>query len=386
IKGWKDGNTVLKRGKWYALMGASGVANLLVLWPLMQPYTKRAIPPSYEHYLRIVDTIPSIKSYFYSTSGSIVWEFLSDMNVKVEMWGQHQLFAGGVATVCLFIGFGWILLHLFRSKWKFASLSTGLMLLLTGLVTFILFLRVEGVSAYLSVYYIPGFTSMRSLTRILNVQLLFFAISVAFVFAGILKNSGKRNTIFFLIALGVVVLDNAFEADGVFRWSKSEARERVTVLDDVLSRIPDGSVFSYEPAEPDDLPIHYQLDAMLASQRHDLKTVNGYTATSPVEFAFYWHGPNAANRNYWLSKQILEFDSLYVVNSPTNLHTVTPEEIKTSMNDDVQYEYGVRQMIRVIKSDSGWMESIRKKAKKQQIPVDSMIVLDAIWMVKNSQK
>ncbi|MCA1762928.1 MAG: hypothetical protein LC664_08050 [Flavobacteriales bacterium] len=385
LKGWRDGNNALKRGKWYALIGASLVANLLVLWPLMQPYTKRAIPSSYEHYQQIVHTIPTIKSYFYSTRGSVVWEFFSDMNVQIQMWGQHQLFSGGVATVCLFLGFIWVVATLFRSNWRIFSLSTTQMLLITGLITFILFLRIDRVSAYLALYYIPGFSSLRSLTRIINIQLLFFAISVSFVFAAILKKSGKRNTVVFLLALGVLVLDNSFDGNGIFRKSKSEARERVSVLDDALSRIPDGSVFSYEPTNPDDLPIHHQLDAMLASQRHNLKTVNGYTATSPVEFSFYWHDPNAPNRNYWLSSQNLEFDSLFVVESPDSTHTVTPSEIQSSMSDKVQYEFGVRQMIRVIKSDSGWMESIRKKAEKQKIPVDSMIVLDAIWMVKNNE-
>lgn len=386
VKGHAAGNPVLKNWKWYVLLAASAVANLIILWPLMEPYTKRAIPPSYEHYQRIIDTIPSIKSYFYSNGGSLPWEFLSHMNVHVEMWGQHQLFAGGVATICLAIGFAWVLFHLYRSKWKITSLSPPLLLILTGLITFVLFLRIDSVSAYISVYYIPGFTSMRSLTRIINIQLLFFAISVAFVFSGLLKTTDKRNTLFFLIALGFLIADNSFYGHKTFRWSKDEAKARVSVLDKSLASIPDGSVFSYEPAEQTDLPIHYQLDAMLASQKHNLKTVNGYTATSPVEFSFFWHDPSAANRNYWLSHQNLTFDSLYIVDGSEDTQTVTPAEIKSTMNDATKYDYGVREMIRIIKTDNKWMETIKEKAKKQQIPVDSMIVLDAIWMVNNSEK
>lgn len=386
VKGYTEGVPVLKSWKWYISIAVSAVANLLILWPLMEPYTKRAIPPSYEHYRRIIDTIPSIKSYFYSSRSSIPWEFLSDMNIQVEMWGQHQLFTGGVATVCLTIGFIWVLFHLYRSRLKIATLSAPLLLLVTGLITFVFFLRIDGVSAYISVYYIPGFTSMRSLTRIINIQLLFFALSVAFVFSGILKTTGKRNTLFFLIALGVLIADNSFNGHQTFRWSKDEAKARVAVLDHALASIPEGSVFSYEPAEQTDASIHYQLDAMLASQKHNLKTVNGYTATSPVEFSFFWHDPSAGNRNYWLSNQNLTFDSLYIVDGTANLKTVTPSEIKSTMNDATKYDYGIRQMIRVIKGDRDWMKTIKAKAKEQQIPVDSMIVLDAIWMVENSDE
>lgn len=386
IKGYVEGENLLKRWKWYAFMLVSAVSNLIILWPLMSPYTKRAIPPSHEHYLSIFNTIPSLKSYLSSNSGSFLWEYLLNMKMYIGIPGSHQLFTGGIATVCMMVGFIWVVFHFFRSKFRIPSFSTALLILLTGLITFLLFLRIGEVSAYLALYYIPGFTSMRLLTRSINIQLLFFAFSVAFVFSGILKPNGKRNTIYFLLALGLLIVDNAFQAEETFRWSKSEAKERVTRLDGVLAKIPDGGVFSYEPADWEGSPVNYHLDAMLASQRHNLKTVNGYTASSPIEFSFFWRNPVASNRNFWLSHHNLTFDSLYVLDGSGNLQTVTPSEIKSTMNDATQYDYSVRQMMRVIMADRDWMKTIQEKAKKQQIPVDSMIVLDAIWMVENSEE
>jgi len=383
LKGCKERHPVLKRRGWYLFTLLSVFANLLFLWPLMSQYVKRAIHPTLEHYAGIIDTIPSIRSYFYSNSGSIPWEFLSEIENQVRFGGQHQLFPGGIAIFCMILSILWVVCRLFRSKWKADSFTTPVLLIITGLLTFVLFLRIDDVSAYLALYYIPGFTSMRALTRVINVQLVFFAVAVSFVFAAVLNKTVKNRAIVFLLAMGILVLDNSFFADGAFRWSKSEAEARVSILDDVLGNIPNGSIFSYEPVEQKDPAIHYQLDAMLAAQKHNLKTVNGYTATAPEKFAFFWHDPTESNRNFWLSDGELQLDLLYVVYGPSSVHTVSNEEIRSAMSDSLKYEYAVRQMVRAIKASNDWMEGIRERATTHPLSVDSLVVLDAIWALDN---
>ena len=39
-----------------------------------------------------------------------------------------------------------------------------------------------------------------------------------------------------------------------------------------------------------------------------------------------------------------------------------------------------------MKTDKKWMEQIEKKAVLNKISVDSMIVLDAIWLIQNENK
>jgi hypothetical protein len=50
------------------------------------------------------------------------------------------------------------------------------------------------------------------------------------------------------------------------------------------------------------------------------------------------------------------------------------------------YNTNVRDYISKIKSDKEWLKKIEKKAKEKNIPLDSMIKLDAIWMVENNDK
>ena len=53
------------------------------------------------------------------------------------------------------------------------------------------------------------------------------------------------------------------------------------------------------------------------------------------------------------------------------------------VEDSVEYDQKIQEVINRIKSDENWMKSIVEKAKEQNIPVDSMLVLDAHWVIEN---
>jgi len=73
---------------------------------------------------------------------------------------------------------------------------------------------------------------------------------------------------------------------------------------------------------------------------------------------------------FWLIKE--ESDSLSIKNN-NNL----PEN-KFIENDDDK----VKNLINHIKSDPKWLEEIKKKAKLKNIPLDSMLVIDAKWYIQ----
>ena len=50
-----------------------------------------------------------------------------------------------------------------------------------------------------------------------------------------------------------------------------------------------------------------------------------------------------------------------------------------------EVERGVETIIRLMKSDENWMKLIEKKAEKNGIPIDSMIVKDAKWILKKEK-
>jgi hypothetical protein len=57
--------------------------------------------------------------------------------------------------------------------------------------------------------------------------------------------------------------------------------------------------------------------------------------------------------------------------------------IKQQKISDAEFQERVVNLINYIKTDEGWLEQIRKKAKINNVSVDSMITLDAIWQIQH---
>jgi hypothetical protein len=254
-----------------------------------------------------------------------------------------------------------------------------LYLTLTALITFFLFLRFDNISAYIFLYFIPGFNAMRGIGRIINIELIFFAIATAFVFSKIFKSNFKFKGILFFLALGLLIADNYFYPNKSYRTKVSDAKERTKKIENAFAQIPASSLVSYEPMNIDKAS-NVQIDAMLSSQKYNLKTLNGYTATCPSDFVMFWNNPNEKSRNYWLLGKEIRNDTLYIVKSANIIE-------KISFNDFDIDENSVRQkklqvLIGSIKLNKKWMEKITQKAQQRNISVDSMLMLDAIWMLE----
>ena len=314
--------------KWLLQITAYCLLNIVLLLPLMLPYMERKISPGFEHYKEISNSIPSIKSHFFSQQGSLIWDFLSKTGQNYNAWWDHQIFAGGVATICMILAAFWLLSHSVKTKFRLNSFSIPFILILTGFITFFLFIRFKGISAYIALYFIPGFSSMKSLARIINIELIFFAIATAFVFSKIFKNNFRFQPLIFILALSLVIGDNYFYKGKSYRTEVSVAKERIANIEKTFAQIPSGSLVSYEPLQLESASIYYQIDAMLTSQRYGLITVNGYTGTCPGDYGMYWNEPNEKTRNYWLSTKKIDQDTIYIIKGPDIIEKVSVKDIQ----------------------------------------------------------
>lgn len=52
---------------------------------------------------------------------------------------------------------------------------------------------------------------------------------------------------------------------------------------------------------------------------------------------------------------------------------------------DIKFQRKLRNLVQVIKTDRKWMKTIEEKAAKRNISVDSMIIVDATWMIKQER-
>jgi hypothetical protein len=366
--------------KWVKLMISSIIVNFLLLTPLYH-YLERNRVPTFNYFKQIVQTVPTIKSFFYSKSGSLLWDFLSDIGNKYPAWWDHQIFAGGIATISLLFVFFILIKKIITNKFSIKKISSVFLLMLSGLITFLLFIRFYKITLYLLIFFFPGYSSMRSLTRIINIELIFYAIATAFVFANMLKRKRKYSFFLFVFLLSILVVDNYYYKEGkLYRTRIQTAIERTNKFDNILSKIPDKSVISFEPKEKSDLSIYYNIDAMLFSQKYNFRSINGYTGSCPGDYAEFWRNIDAQSRNNWLKNKDLQFDTLYVITSKDNYTKIPVSEIRNNNPTNK-----LQNMIEFIKTDDKWMQLIRKKAQKKGISVDSMLILDATWCLKNKK-
>lgn len=304
--------------KWIINSSIIVIINLILLLPIMLPYTERRNTPSFGHLSHIIGNIPTLKSYFFSRNGSLIWNSLSKVPEGLPKWWNHQIFAGGIATIGSIATIIYLFIKKRKEKLKLRNFNHIELLVLTGLFTFLFYLRFSEITAYVFIYFLPGFSSMRALQRIINVELIFFSISSAFLLSKLFTKKPFVNIILFLFLLIITIGDNYFKPKKINRFEIEDAIERTARLDSLFNQIPEKSVVSVELSQDINHIAYTQIDAMLMGQKHNLKVINGYTATSPRNYHHYWRTPNEKSRNIWLKEKEAKIDQLYIVNKLNN--------------------------------------------------------------------
>lgn len=302
--------------KWKWQMVISLLVNIVILAPLMIPYAMHASDAgllNYKEHIR--SNIPTIKSHFFSRNGTLLWDWLSEMATDYPAWWDHRIFAGGLATVALIIFLVIIGIKLYKKEiWNNIQLTPSVKIIFyTIIFNFLFFLRFGNFSLYRIIYFIPGFGSMKALQRIINIELLFFAIALTFLLTFLLKKDTIKSFLLFILLLGIFMVDNYFKPASFNHTSKAYSQERVSTLMDKMKDIPEGSVIAYEPLERTDPLYAYKLDAMLASQSLNLKSVTGYTGSSPRGYSNYWRNMDKESRKPWFDYKGFKPDTVYVI-------------------------------------------------------------------------
>lgn len=296
----------IRNRRWWIFIISSALINLAFVLFLMLPYISRSDTVTKTPYIEILKSIPVPISYLYSKGGSLVWGFLGALgNDLPNPWNQ-QLFPGALAFLSFFILLGFLL---FKRKY----LSRAVILLIsTGLIIILLFIRFGDHTLYTLVYALPGYDSMRSMDRIINIVFLFLGVSAGWCFVTALQQKKKGQLPVFIIIIVLLGIDNYVKPKATYRSEKSVALLRMGALMDKMREIPKNSVISYEPDSVDN-DAAVQLDAMLSSQALDLKSINGYSAMCAWDFSAFWRYPNADNRIHWLKSMNADTIKVYVI-------------------------------------------------------------------------
>mgnify|MGYP000244477750 CR=1 FL=1 len=119
----------------------------------------------------------------------------------------------------------------------------------------------------------------------------------------------------YLFSVGVLLIlsDNYFKSDSIYRTDKADSQKIVNELTDKMKHLPKDAIISYEPKDFESRNIYNHIDAMLAAQTLNLKSVNGYTATVANGYYHYAILPNTENRLIWFETIEFQPDTVYVI-------------------------------------------------------------------------
>ncbi|MFN8229801.1 MAG: hypothetical protein U0V03_02645 [Bacteroidia bacterium] len=387
FKGVKIEHTIKINFKWFFKLSLIFLLNFGLLALLMYHYLLRKNSPNSNHYLSVLETIPNIKSYFTSQQGSLMWDNFKNNSIGNSAYWDHQLFTGGIGTICFFIFCIVVLTNLYKNKFKLHKTSYIIQLGVIGLITFLIFLKFNQYSLYYFIYKIPGYSAMRSITRIINIELLFFSISISYLYVFIINKIKKMQFIIFSLLFLIIVFDNYFNSTYSYKTVVELAKNRTETLKKSFKKLTKHSVISYEPLNNKDSlnPIYIHLDAMLLAQEFELNCINAYTGNSPSAYKNYLNKPSIEGRKKWINQNYISTDTLYVINSPFKTEKINLK-LYYKLNPILTKIQIIKLLIDEFKSNTATMKEIEIKARKKNVSIETMLVMDALWVYNHENK
>ncbi|MBT8195041.1 MAG: hypothetical protein HKO56_09195, partial [Bacteroidia bacterium] len=187
--------------KWlgYVLLGLA--VNGAALYYLLKPYTQRADRTGYTPWEIVHDNVPRLESYFFSRPGSFLWSAFENTADYLPRFYNQYLFIGGLGILLCTVFILFAIKKIIDNRNSIQSfIQKPIVLLgLTALCTYLLYLRVGDFTLYKGVFSLPGYGSIRAVPRIINIELMFVAIAAAYVLAWFFSSIKKYAALAFVL-------------------------------------------------------------------------------------------------------------------------------------------------------------------------------------------
>lgn len=213
----------------------------------------------------IFSYLPKPRSYLLS-DGHIPWRYLSYKIPMGKTRSEHQLFIGFIPLALIIYG----LLKLRKTSHK--SLSIKIFFWSLFIFIFITF-SIREISIWYLFHKLPLFSAIRAVTRIILVMLLPISVVSAFASSKVKNSKIKILIITFLL----------FELS-IFRSPVSKKESWRLRQEKILSCIPNDlkkDAIIYLMTDKNEKKFLIDLDAMIAAQKGNLRTINGYSGHRP---------------------------------------------------------------------------------------------------------
>jgi hypothetical protein len=261
---------------------AAVVAVVLVAW-MMKHYQSVSADYRLSRPFDALDPlIPRLTSYLLADrSGLSSW--LGSGVADFPMRPEHQMFVGIGVLVLTVLGVGVSIFskNIAAKFGKLGRTSAASVAVLVGMTVV-----VGGYSFYFWVIQIPGLDAIRAVSRVILVMLLPVAVLVAVGvewLIGMSRSWSMRAAVAILVVSGLTAETISYRPQ---QYSKEAWAMRQHGLNQVIgAALPAGSIL-YVTQRMEEPFYITEIDAMIYAQNHHLKTLNGYSGSTPPSYKY----------------------------------------------------------------------------------------------------
>jgi hypothetical protein len=288
------------------------VLALAFLAPLMLPYLEISHNMGMRTFEEAISSIPTLRSYFFTSKAPILWQSLSNHGIDVlPDWWCHFLFMGAIP----WIGILSVPFFMCSKKVELRKKKLLLFLCLTLFLCFIFCLNINGFSLYRIIFMLPGFSSMRSINRIINTEIVLFILIFVYSFNELRKHYRFFKWCVIVFPL-LIIVDNLFDPFEVKRFDKYDSQQQVKqVKDNIAGKYNSAfAAVAYLASDYSGNEIRTNLNVMLAAQELGIPCVNAYTGSYPDAFMSFLSHPDNKGLKQWCENNHTNIDKIQTIN------------------------------------------------------------------------
>ncbi len=293
---------------------------ILLIIPLIFPYYLTSEKVGMRSFEYSLNSLPRLRSYFFTSPASKLWNFLYPLSAfKFTAWFNHFLFPG----IIPWIGVALSPLVLFLIKVKNLEYHRIKLMFITFILSFIFCINFNNHTLYKIIYLLPGFSSMRSIDRIINIQIIFFLFLSVLSFKLLLKNKNIKSFVLILLPFAVIT-DNLFKPEPHKSISKLESQADINYYKNIISKNynKENEAIAFFSINTAITSLEYRnytsvtntLGIMLACQDLGIACVNGYSGFNPGSYEHFFMNPDSANLLSWCNDNNYALNKIQIIN------------------------------------------------------------------------
>jgi hypothetical protein len=275
---------------------------LILLSFLMLPYYNALEVSESRNFDAIINTIPRPISFFFTHIASENWYILTQHSqFAFPVWWSHFHFVGILPWISIFMS----IYLIFKKRHTTDNENKLIRFLLCALFLNLIFcLNINDFSLYRLIHFLPGFNSMRSLDRIINIQIIFFLFVFVVIFNKI-KISRNYNFLIYLFITILTIFENKINVGELKTFDKKESQHDINqIVNQIKNQYSKNfKAIAYMPIQnkpkSHDEIIEKNISVILAAQQLNIPVVNSYTGNYPPNYMSFFDNMDESSLQKW---------------------------------------------------------------------------------------